>query len=79
MAACVAAMYRPYRPDATPPDVRLLETATRQVRELIKEADTYEYVFCGPPKLLPHTTGLVAPKSSVEAFNRWYLATFHGR
>jgi hypothetical protein len=55
---------------------RLSETATAQVRELRRAAARHEYVHLGAAKWLPHTTGLVPPKSSAEAFNR-YLATFH--
>jgi hypothetical protein len=74
VAACVAAMYSP---DGPRPDVRLVETATRQVRELVAEAEKYEYVF-GAAKWLPHTAGLVAPKIMVTAFNEWYVREFHG-
>jgi hypothetical protein len=74
VAACVATMYRPNGP---PPDVRLVEKATRQVRELITEAEKHEYVHLGSAKWLPHTAGLVPPRPAVEAFTRWHRATFH--
>lgn len=58
------------------PDERIVESATSKIRELIDDANDFEYMHLGCARYIPFT-GLRPHKSQALAFREWYDATFH--
>jgi hypothetical protein len=70
LASYVASWFRPQDP--------LRRTGEKQAERLLKEANDFEYWSGVPAQYIPYT-GLRPSRPSVEAFWRWYRATFHSQ